>query len=127
MFKPITLSAVLALALLAAPAARAAARPESPDAFAAITTHYEAIHHALLRDTLDGVAPNARAIRDQAVKLYEHFSAEAAGDAATTVAYCPMAKKAWLQKEGEAIGNPYYGQEMPRCGSFVAKRRGVEN
>ncbi len=43
-----------------------------------------------------------------------------AGDTTTAVAYCPMAKKPWLQKEGEAIGNPYYGQKMPGCGSFVA-------
>ena len=35
------------------------------------------------------------------------------------VAYCPMVKKAWLQKDDETIGNPYYGQEMPGCGSFV--------
>jgi len=35
------------------------------------------------------------------------------------VAYCPMAKKAWLQKDDETIGNPYYGQKMPGCGSFV--------
>lgn len=34
------------------------------------------------------------------------------------VAFCPMAKKAWLQPEG-AIENPYYGSEMLSCGSFV--------
>ena len=34
------------------------------------------------------------------------------------VAYCPMAKKSWLQP-GEEIGNPYYGQEMPGCGEIV--------
>lgn len=162
----------LMVALIAAPPAQAAARQESSDAFASMTSHYEAIHQALLRDSLEGVAQNARAIRDRAVVLAERFSAEAAGvpagsaadvkallpeiakharslaaatdlagaraalgeltkplvryralagDTSTTVAYCPMAKKAWLQKRGEAIGNPYYGQEMPRCGSFVAK------
>ena len=36
------------------------------------------------------------------------------------VVYCPMAKKAWLQPDGE-IGNPYYGQSMARCGKIVAK------
>jgi hypothetical protein len=36
------------------------------------------------------------------------------------VVYCPMAKKAWLQPEGE-IGNPYYGQSMARCGNVVSK------
>lgn len=35
------------------------------------------------------------------------------------VAYCPMAKKAWLQPAGE-IGNPYMGQRMPDCGEVVA-------
>ena len=33
------------------------------------------------------------------------------------VAYCPMAKKPWLQ-EGSTLANPYYGKEMPTCGSF---------
>ena len=36
------------------------------------------------------------------------------------VVYCSMAKKAWLQPEGE-IGNPYYGQSMARCGDVVSK------
>jgi len=33
------------------------------------------------------------------------------------VAYCPMAKKPWLQR-GDALANPYYGKDMPTCGSF---------
>jgi hypothetical protein len=32
-------------------------------------------------------------------------------------AYCPMAKKSWLQKDG-SIRNPYYGPTMPTCGEF---------
>ena len=32
-------------------------------------------------------------------------------------AYCPMAKKAWLQKDG-SVRNPYYGSAMPTCGEF---------
>ena len=32
-------------------------------------------------------------------------------------AFCPMALKPWLQK-GDTISNPYYGSEMPTCGSF---------
>ena len=36
------------------------------------------------------------------------------------VVYCPMVKKAWLQPEGE-LENPYFGQEMPRCGEVVSK------
>jgi protein SCO1 len=34
------------------------------------------------------------------------------------VAYCPMARKYWLQK-GETIQNPYYGQSMSDCGRFT--------
>lgn len=37
------------------------------------------------------------------------------------VAYCPMAKKSWLQLETDTIGNPYHGSEMPRCGSIVSE------
>jgi hypothetical protein len=33
------------------------------------------------------------------------------------VAVCPMVHKPWLQ-EGSAIANPYFGKEMPTCGSF---------
>jgi hypothetical protein len=33
------------------------------------------------------------------------------------VAYCPMAKRPWLQ-EGSTLANPYYGSGMPTCGSF---------
>jgi len=36
------------------------------------------------------------------------------------VVYCPMAKKSWLQPEGD-IGNPYYGQKMARCGEVISK------
>ncbi len=35
------------------------------------------------------------------------------------VAYCPMAKKSWMQN-GKKITNPYYGSSMLRCGSIVA-------
>jgi hypothetical protein len=37
------------------------------------------------------------------------------GDA--KVAFCPMAKASWLQKEG-TIRNPYYGASMLTCGEF---------
>jgi Protein of unknown function (DUF3347) len=33
------------------------------------------------------------------------------------VAYCPMAKRSWLQKE-DSIRNPYYGTAMSTCGEF---------
>ncbi len=40
------------------------------------------------------------------------------GDDSTIVAFCPMAKKAWLQADGE-FENPYLGQEMPTCGQRI--------
>jgi membrane fusion protein, copper/silver efflux system len=33
-------------------------------------------------------------------------------------AFCPMAVKPWLQR-GDTISNPYYGTQMPTCGSFT--------
>lgn len=36
------------------------------------------------------------------------------------VAYCPMAKKSWLQN-GKQIANPYFGSSMLRCGNIVEK------
>jgi hypothetical protein len=33
------------------------------------------------------------------------------------VAFCPMVLKPWMQ-EGSTLANPYYGKEMPTCGSF---------
>jgi membrane fusion protein, copper/silver efflux system len=33
------------------------------------------------------------------------------------VAMCPMVNKPWLQRDGP-IQNPYYGTQMPTCGSF---------
>ena len=36
------------------------------------------------------------------------------------VAYCPMVKKSWLQKD-DAIQNPYYGTAMLTCGEIKKK------
>jgi len=33
------------------------------------------------------------------------------------LAYCPMARRSWLQKD-EKIRNPYYGTSMLECGEF---------
>jgi hypothetical protein len=32
-------------------------------------------------------------------------------------AYCPMARKSWLQ-QGDTLANPYYGTSMSTCGEF---------
>jgi hypothetical protein len=51
--------------------------------------------------------------------------AVAKGDlpAGVVVASCPMYKggSRWVQKDGE-IKNPYYGSEMPTCGSIEKKK-----
>ena len=36
------------------------------------------------------------------------------------VAYCPMIKKSWLQKD-DVIKNPYYGASMSTCGEIKKK------
>jgi len=36
------------------------------------------------------------------------------------LAYCPMVKRSWLQKEDQ-IRNPYYGGAMLTCGEFPKK------
>ena len=36
------------------------------------------------------------------------------------IAYCPMVKKSWVQKE-ETVRNPYYGTAMLTCGAFRTK------
>ena len=33
------------------------------------------------------------------------------------MAYCPMAKARWIQKDNK-IANPYFGKSMLRCGTF---------
>ena len=40
-------------------------------------------------------------------------------EAGVKVAYCPMARKYWLQT-GETLDNPYYGATMRTCGRFEA-------
>jgi hypothetical protein len=66
--------------------------------------------------------PEARTAFDKlgrAIMIAAAESADGLGDD-VKVAYCPMARKYWLQK-GQAIRNPYYGQSMLECGRFVAK------
>ena len=46
------------------------------------------------------------------------YRAVVASSERPAVAYCPMARRSWLQPEGE-IGNPYHGQSMARCGNVV--------
>lgn len=34
------------------------------------------------------------------------------------IAYCPMARKSWVQSDGP-LANPYYGGKMLECGAFT--------
>ena len=68
-------------------------------------------------------ASDLRRAREAFGPLSEAMTA-AVGDSVPerlAVAYCPMARKPWLQ-EGAAIHNPYYGHAMADCGRIV---RGV--
>lgn len=61
----------------------------------------------------------ARSAFGELSKPMVRYREMASGDRPMVV-YCPMAKKAWLQPEGD-IGNPYYGQKMAHCGQVVSK------
>ncbi len=56
-------------------------------------------------------------VLSEAIVAYKDGFKLRAGDGVKQ-AFCPMALKPWLQK-GESISNPYYGSEMPTCGSFT--------
>ena len=65
-------------------------------------------------------AADIKAARAAFGDLSDAMLALAGGETGGTdvrIAYCPMAKKSWLQK-GTEIANPYYGSEMLRCGEF---------
>ncbi len=66
-------------------------------------------------------ADTLEAVRDAFYELSKplvRFRKAAMGDDKPVVAYCSMAKRSWLQPEGE-LGNPYYGPSMPLCGEVV--------
>ena len=61
-------------------------------------------------------AADLKALRQAFKSLSEHM-AKAELPSGLAVAYCPMAKAHWVQKDGE-VANPYYGSAMLRCGSI---------
>ena len=78
--------------------------------------------HAAARSLVDAGA-DLKAARDALYQLSQplvRYRELMVGDDKPAVAYCPMAKKSWLQLETDTIGNPYHGQSMPRCGSIVS-------
>src|SRR4051812_7249817 len=83
-----------------APAAavdRAAAALETATTIADARRDYGAVSEALIAYLKTTHAPLAPGVR---------------------VAYCPMVRKSWLQKDGP-LANPYYGTAMLGCGEFT--------
>ncbi len=114
-----------------------AAKPET-------LTDYLVIQTKLAGDSMAGVSAMATKISDtekgtktaaiskklseskNIEEAREHFKSLSKEIVATTskkelgslkVAYCPMARAKWIQKEVE-VRNPYYGASMLECGSI---------
>ena len=76
------------------------------------------------------MAANAVSLADDLVKSRAAFGllsdamikfSDDAGLGELKIAFCPMARKSWIQEDGD-IANPYHGSEMLRCGSFRPSR-----
>jgi len=70
----------------------------------------------------EAAPPDIKDVRDKFGMLSEAIDTYMTGLHLTPpegvkVAYCPMVNKPWMQ-QGETLANPYYGKEMPTCGSF---------
>jgi len=70
----------------------------------------------------EAAEPDLAALRERFGVLSEAIDAYMTGlklrpPDGVRVAVCPMVNKPWMQK-GDALANPYYGKEMPTCGSF---------
>jgi hypothetical protein len=70
----------------------------------------------------EAAPPDIKNVRDKFGAVSEAIDAYMTGLHLTPpdgvkVAVCPMVHKPWMQ-EGDTIANPYYGKEMPTCGSF---------
>jgi protein SCO1 len=87
---------------------------------AAIVTQVPAVATAaadLGRQTTIADARRAFGVLSDALVAYARSHAEVRA-AGIRVAYCPMARKSWLQKDG-AVQNPYYGNRMLACGELT--------
>jgi protein SCO1/2 len=87
---------------------------------AAVTAKTPAVAAAaatLSRQTTLAGARSAFGTLSEALVIYAraHTEVRAAG---VRVAYCPMARKSWLQKDGP-VQNPYYGTRMLACGELT--------
>ena len=70
----------------------------------------------------EAAPPDIQSVRDKFGALSEAIDAYMTGLHLTPpegvkIAFCPMVMKPWMQ-EGATLANPYYGKEMPTCGSF---------
>jgi len=70
----------------------------------------------------EAAEPDLAALRERFGALSEAIDAYMTGlklrpPDGVRVAFCPMVNKPWMQK-GDTLANPYYGKEMPTCGSF---------
>jgi protein SCO1/2 len=84
---------------------------------AATAAHLPAVSAAaadLARQTTIADARRAFGTLSEALVAYarSHTQVRAAG---VRIAYCPMVRKSWLQKDGP-VQNPYYGSRMSGCG-----------
>ena len=115
-----TIIRIAALAIIAASAAGGVLAHSSSTpvktAFDAVLVPYEAIHRALAADSLEGVAENAKAIRDTVRTIGQSFDAARAGVSQEKAAQCRailpkveaaaarLAKATTLQAAREAFG-----------------------
>jgi protein SCO1/2 len=87
---------------------------------AATAAHVPAVATAaadLARQTTLADARRAFGVVSDALVTYTHAHPELRA-AGLRVAYCPMVRKSWLQKNGP-LENPYYGSRMLSCGEFT--------
>ena len=115
-----------------------------------IFAKYEAVRQGLLKNSLKDVQSSAKALSTAATEAKNDVIAKAADTVATSpdlekaraafgllsdemvklradatgdkpgVAYCPMAKKRWLQSKKQEIANPYE-PAMKECGMWLTK------
>lgn len=116
----------------------------------ALFSKYEAVRKGLLKNSLKDVQTSAKALSTVATEAKNDVIAKAADNVAASadldkareafgalsdemvkfraaadgdkpgVAYCPMAKKRWLQSKKDEIANPYE-PAMKECGMWLTK------
>ena len=67
---------------------------------------------------IDDLREQFKELSTAVARLVEGHAVEGHG-----IYYCPMAGAYWVQKQGE-VANPYYGDEMLRCGAPAARVEG---